>query len=115
MNKREYIDNILKEAKAYTKLTFKTRVGTFDIIMKLCNAVQGLHEELDSMQNLLEVAQCPNCDGSGTIVNTIEGYETGCCGNPHGNGECCGDPIPIETQTPELQQCQWCYEVGELK
>lgn len=64
--------------------------------------------------SLLKVAQCPQCDGSGTLIYSGYGTEAGCCGNTLSNGECCGNAIPIEVQTQEVMQCQWCAEREEL-
>jgi len=41
----------------------------------------------DMLKNLLSIAKCPNCDGSGAYYDN--------------NGEVC--------------QCHWCYEVKNLK
>ena len=41
---------------------------------------------------LLKVAKCPNCDGSGTIVSSVD---------------CCGE-------IQDIEQCQWCYERNKI-
>lgn len=42
---------------------------------------------------------CDECNGEGYIIGL--GWDSGCCGNPLRNGECCGNAIMIEVQ----QQC----------
>ena len=70
--------------------------------------------DLDLAITLLRVAECPNCDGSGSIIVDDVGIEAGCCGNVLPNGECCGNAIPIPVQIQELARCQWCDERSEL-
>ena len=50
-------------------------------------------EHAEPVLKLLEIAKCPNCDGSGAIGrNTLDGN---------------GDP------DVEWEQCQWCFERNE--
>ena len=70
--------------------------------------------DLDLAITLLKVAKCPACDGSGTISTPGYDIEPGCCGDLRPNGECCGNAVPVEVQTMELEQCQWCAEKDML-
>lgn len=51
--------------------------------------VKELTKNLEWAKQLLGVALCPHCDGSGTVIAM------------------CGD-------TPEPEQCQWCHERSYL-
>lgn len=46
--------------------------------------------------------QCTDCGDTGHI----EGYdyETGCCGNPYNDGQCCGNSVQV--QVPVMHQCE---------
>lgn len=56
-------------------------------IYNLCvEAESKAREKLNNAMQLLEVAQCPECDGSGAYPDQY------------------GEPV----------QCRWCYEYGEL-
>jgi len=70
--------------------------------------------DIEIAVGLLELAQCPHCNGSGTIEVNGFSIVPGCCGEPLGNGECCGNAIPIQEPIQELQPCQWCEERNEL-
>ena len=50
-----------------------------------------------------EPINCPFCPNQGWFEGALVAE---CCGQPHSNGECCGDPIPVQTQ----EQCQFCLE-----
>ena len=66
--------------------------------------------DIDVAIMLLKVAKCPNCDGSGAIM---QGHiDSTCCGEPLGTGECCGNAIP--DMVWEAEQCQGCAEKMEL-
>lgn len=71
-------------------------------------------QDIELAINLLKVAQCPTCDGSGTYTFSITEITHGCCGQPLPNGECCGNAIPVEIPSEELVQCEWCAEREEL-
>lgn len=66
--------------------------------------------DIEEAVELLRIAKCPNCDGSGGIATSDIGF--GCCGEPLGNGECCGNAIP--EMIAGFEQCQWCAEKDEL-
>lgn len=59
-----------------------------------------LQMEVHSLRELLRVAKCPNCDGSGAYLVPV------CCGRGRQVSEtemvCCEDP------EPDLVQCEWC-------
>lgn len=65
-----------------------------------CIYDDGISCECDKykMQN------CPDCNGSGTIIGTTQG----CCGNANPDGSCCGISIPEPTQ----EQCPRCEATG---
>ena len=63
---------------------------------------QELTAQLIEARELLRVAKCPQCNGSGVVEY---GLRPVCCGNARGN-ECCGDPIG----EPDIGPCQWCDE-----
>lgn len=63
---------------------------------------------------LLKIANCPNCDGSGAVSVESWDWGHGCCGDILANGECCGNAIPIQVDSQEIEQCQWCAEREEL-
>ena len=70
--------------------------------------------DLEMAITLLVAAKCPQCDGSGTLQIEVYRTEAGCCGDVLSTGECCGNAIPIQVPDFEIEQCQWCYECGEL-
>jgi len=70
--------------------------------------------DLDLAITLLKMAQCPNCDGSGSTTRITIGTEAGCCGNVLSTGECCGNAVPVPVPVEEIEACQWCAEVTEL-
>ncbi len=53
------------------------------------------------------LVSCPNCPDQGWYV--VQGTTSGCCNRPTETGECCGCPIPVETQ--EQEQCEFCWTV----
>ena len=60
--------------------------------------IQTLEAENEGLKSLLQIAQCPNCDGSGSY--TVTGTEV----LQDENGE------PYQSPIPEQEQCQWCDE-----
>ncbi len=53
---------------------------------------------------------CPDCGGSGSIVDYVE--TTVCCRRPNEDGSCCGDgAIGYE---PEEKQCMYCGATGRV-
>ena len=79
-------------------------------------AIESQAESIQELVNILKVAKCPDpsCDGNGVTTVLVEGTEVGCCGQPLGNGECCGNAVPVPTQEQEQAPCQWCYAKESL-
>lgn len=50
-------------------------------------------------------AVCSDCGGSGVVQVPIT--VAGCCGRANSNGECCGDPIPVQDWDIEQCSCQY--------
>jgi len=76
----------------------------------LIEKIKAKNKTINLAINLLRIATCPNCDGSGGV--SMETVEHGCCGDILDNGECCGNSIPV--QGVERLPCQWCYERDQL-
>ena len=49
-------------------------------------------DDIKLIISLLEIAKCPLCDGSGTMVTSV---------HPDGS-------------INEIEQCQWCYEKNRI-
>jgi len=63
---------------------------------------------LTKIIELLEIAKCPDPDCDGYGVTVVQGSEAGCCNQPTDSGECCGDPVAVQTQ--EQSHCEWCHD-----
>ena len=62
-----------------------------DLSLRAARTIEQLEEEIVRMQGLLDVAKCPNCDGSGGISHQVTEDEW------------------------EQEQCQWCDEARGAK
>lgn len=60
------------------------------------------HITREEMIGLLKESACPEDCDNGAILTV----EPSCCGRPQSNGECCGDPEPVQGRA----QCQFCHE-----
>lgn len=60
------------------------------IVSYVARAEKRGREEGERLKKLLSVAKCPECDGSGSILQQVGDDEW------------------------EQQQCQWCYEKNQL-
>ena len=93
MNKEEELkQEFINDYQPCQIVEFPVECGTNEVFnIKLNNLIQQYADEVSRESNkLLEIAQCPNCDGSGAIGrNVLDGN---------------GDP------DVDWEQCQWCYE-----
>ena len=64
---------------------------------------QYAEREIKPLIELLKMAKCPNCDGSGAIAHKIAVSKIA----PDPNT---GEPIMISDEDIDFEQCQWCYE-----
>ena len=79
----------------------------------LVNERDALRQENERLKGLLKIAKCPNCDGSGCIPHQVS--ERRCvtrdmaidAGDEQLEGALYTD------EKWEMEQCQWCYEVGQ--
>jgi hypothetical protein len=62
-----------------------------DELRVVYEVVEELKHKLGVVKDLLKVAKCPNCDGSGGI------------------------PIQVGDSSWEQEQCQWCYEKKQIE
>ena len=85
-------------------------VEALDMFEALKQKLAQVERERDEAVRLLEIANCPQCDGSGAIAHPVERIESNCCGRPLSSGECCGNPVPIPVQDIEFEECQFCAE-----
>jgi hypothetical protein len=69
-----------------------------------------LRQQCDELLALLKIAQCPQCDGSGIVMEVRQICVPACCGKPLRTGECCGNPDPAPELIHEPAPCQWCEE-----
>ena len=60
------------------------------------------------------MTRCPDCHGQGWTEYQGCAIEPGCCGQPLGNGECCGNAIAVQVPAMEQQPCQLCEATGEV-
>lgn len=85
-----------------------------DDVMAFLQHARKLERELNQAKGLLEVAACPNCDGSGSTAVKISSRKSvtremasdACC--PEMEGSLYSD------DEWEQQQCQWCDEKKAL-
>lgn len=57
----------------------------------------------DTALALLAEAICPHCANTGCVEGAPVAV---CCNRPTVSRECCGSPVPQQTQ----EQCQWCAD-----
>jgi len=84
-------------------------------VIELEKELESKNKEIERYKGLLSVAKCPECDGSGSKAIEVLVSTSGCCGNVLPNGECCGNAVEVQEQGFELEQCQWCDELSNLK
>jgi len=83
----------------------------------ICTAINNTYgkginpEAIPLAFQLLEMAKCPECDGSGVIVKEV--IRTGTKWVDDGNGTPLPEPYPIQDFEPE--PCKWCYERESIK
>ena len=88
--------------QAQIKVIIQCDTSEFDnFFTQYCN------QQPVSGSNILSSKVCPDCGGTGTVVN----YVAGCCRNPNKDGSCCNSPIPEPIQI----QCCRCEATGYLK
>lgn len=59
------------------------------------------------------MVKCNTCGDTGIVpVECVITFPE-CCGVPHSNGECCGDPVQGFEQVQEPAPCPECYESEE--
>lgn len=56
------------------------------------------------------MAECIDCDGRG--ANPVPIVVPGCCGQPLEDGQCCGNPMPVQDVTWEA--CATCEGLGRI-
>lgn len=91
---------------------YEIRLGQYKSVLE--QRIQQLEQDNKEMLEMLRVARCPTCDGSGGIIVMRESIEAGCCNHPLPSGECCGNPVPVPVPVEDYEQCQFCAERDAL-
>ena len=107
---QEFINSVVqmkddkpKRVQKYCRICHKLEC---DCLIKSMEGMVIESSKDERLRELLKMAKCPDCDGSGTIVDEV--IVTRVRSVLDEDGEQIGVPYP-ETE-PELTPCQWCYE-----
>jgi len=96
----------------------ENKAPTFAELDNLNTLYEASQEENKQLRNLLEMAKCPSCDGSGGIPHPVQAGPYGEV--THDMAMDAGDLSLEGTQygdnewAEELEQCQWCNEVKKI-
>lgn len=79
-----------------------------------CSGATGSAPSLDMAVNLLRMAVCPNCDGSGAVMRQVSCRQYVSRDMAMDAGDLSMEGALYCDDEFEPEQCQWCYERDAL-
>jgi len=77
-------------------------------------SIAEIRNDLIEAKELLKMAKCPNCDGSGGIPVCVHPKRYCSADMASDAGDPSMEGCLVSDEEWELEQCQWCYEKDKI-